>query len=79
MITGDLTEDGHLAQFEVLAELLAESRISPSRITLVPGNHDAYCEGGAFAEAMAGPLKAYAATSECGSPITLRDATLVSS
>jgi 3',5'-cyclic AMP phosphodiesterase CpdA len=77
VITGDLTEDGHFAQFEVLAELLAESRISPSRITLVPGNHDAYCEGGAFAEAMAGPLRPYAATSRCGSPIFLRDATLV--
>src|SRR5450432_470622 len=77
VITGDLTEDGHLAQFEVLAELLAESHISPGRITLVPGNHDAYCENGTFAQAMAGPLRAYAATSRCGSPIALRDATLV--
>jgi len=77
LITGDLTEDGHLAQFEVLAELLSESRIAPSRITLVPGNHDAYCEGGTYAEAMAGPLKAYAATSQCGIPIALRDATIV--
>jgi 3',5'-cyclic AMP phosphodiesterase CpdA len=77
LITGDLTEDGHFAQFEVLAELLHDSRISPSRITLVPGNHDAYCEGGAFADAMAGPLKAFAATSQCGTPIALRDVTLV--
>jgi 3',5'-cyclic AMP phosphodiesterase CpdA len=77
LITGDLTEDGHMAQFEILAELLAESRIPPERITLVPGNHDAYTDGGTYLEAMAGPLKSYASTSDCGSPIALRDVTLV--
>src|SRR6266542_295684 len=77
MITGDLTEDGYLAQFEVLAELLADSRIAPERITLVPGNHDAYADGGTFAEAMAGPLKPYAQTSAFGLPIELRDVTIV--
>jgi Icc protein len=77
LITGDLTEDGKPEQFEVLAELLAESRIASDRITLVPGNHDAYEDGGAYAEAMAGPLKAYAPTSEIGSCLALRDATIV--
>ncbi len=77
MITGDLTEDGYLAQFEVLAELLADSRIAPERITLVPGNHDAYADGGTFAEALAGPLRAYAETSTFGACIELRDATIV--
>src|SRR4051794_830443 len=55
LITGDLTEDGAPAQFEVLAEVLADSRISPERITLVPGNHDAYTNGTAYAEALEGP------------------------
>src|SRR5271169_2137160 len=69
LITGDLTEDGHLQQFEVLAELLSESRISSERITLVPGNHDAYTDGGAFAAALRGPLKPYAATSSIGTAL----------
>src|SRR5437868_3871318 len=52
LITGDLTEDGHMAQFEVLAELLADSKIPPERVTLVPGNHDAYIDPDGYAEAM---------------------------
>jgi hypothetical protein len=77
LITGDLTEDGDPAQFEVLAELLADSKIAPDRITLVPGNHDAYTDGGAFDEAMSGPLKPYAATSQPGVPLEFRDVTIV--
>jgi len=77
LITGDLTEDGHLEQFEVLAQLLADSRIPAERITLVPGNHDAYIAGGAFAEAMDGPLEPYAATSALGTPLRFRDVTIV--
>ncbi len=77
LITGDLTEDGHLAQFEALAELLADSRIAPERITLVPGNHDAYTDGGTWDEAMRGPLKPYAATSVIGVPLRFRDMTIV--
>jgi 3',5'-cyclic AMP phosphodiesterase CpdA len=77
VITGDLTEDGHPAQFEVLAELLADSRIAPERITIVPGNHDAYTDGEAFADAMRGPLKAYAPTSRTGVPLRFRDVTIV--
>ena len=41
-ITGDLTEDGSDGQFEELASILAGSGLSPARVTLVPGNHDAY-------------------------------------
>jgi len=77
LITGDLTEDGHFEQFEVLAELLAESRIPAERITLVPGNHDAYIDGGAFAAAMKGPLQPYAATSSTGTALCFRDVTIV--
>jgi len=77
LITGDLTEDGHFEQFEVLAELLADSRIPAERITLVPGNHDAYIDGGAFAAAMKGPLQPYAATSSIGTALRFRDVTIV--
>jgi hypothetical protein len=77
VVTGDLTEDGHADQFEVLAELLAESRFPSDRITIVPGNHDAYGDGKAFAEAMAGPLRPYAKASGICAPVTLRDATIV--
>jgi len=77
LITGDLTEDGHLEQFEVLAELLSDSRIPAERITLVPGNHDAYIDGGAFAMAMQGPLKPYAATSLTATALRFDDVTIV--
>jgi hypothetical protein len=76
-MTGDLTEDGYLEQFEVLGELLSESGIPAERITLVPGNHDAYTGGGAFADALKGPLRPYAATSSIGTPLRFRDVTIV--
>jgi len=77
VITGDLTEDGDPTQFEILAELLAASHIPEERITIVPGNHDAYRCGGNFAEAMAGPLRPYARTSLSSVPLSFRDMTLV--
>ena len=77
VVTGDLTEDGTPAQFEVLGEVLAESRIAPERITLVPGNHDAYDSAENYAAALAGPLREYAATSTVVSPIALSDVTLL--
>ena len=61
--TGDLTEDGVDAQFEALAEVLAESGWAPERVTLVPGNHDAYSDPDAWRRALVGPLRSYAATS----------------
>ena len=42
LFTGDLTETGTLAQFEVLAELLADCNLRDDEVTLLPGNHDAY-------------------------------------
>lgn len=77
LITGDLTEDGLDAQFDVLAELLADSKLAPERITLLAGNHDAYVDRAAFARALLGPLRPYAATSTAGTPITLRDAVIL--
>lgn len=77
VITGDLTEDGDPAQFEVLAEVLADSHFPAERITLVPGNHDAYDAAHNYETALAGPLRPYAPTSTIGSPLAFRDCTLV--
>jgi 3',5'-cyclic AMP phosphodiesterase CpdA len=77
LVTGDLTEDGIDPQFEVLAEVLAESRLSPSKVTLLAGNHDAYADGGAFDRALKGSLAPYAPTSTQGSPIVLGDTVIL--
>ncbi|WP_437717572.1 metallophosphoesterase [Sorangium sp. So ce448] len=70
VLTGDLTEDGTPAQFEVLAAVLAESGWDPARVTLVPGNHDAYTEG-AWERALEGCLRPFAATSRQGTAVAL--------
>lgn len=61
--TGDLTEDGEPAQFEVLAEVLGDSGVDPQRCSLIWGNHDSYTEATAFRRAMAGPLAGFSKTS----------------
>ncbi len=66
VISGDLTELGTPAQFERFAEVLHEAGIAPEQVTLVPGNHDAYEAPDGWKKAMAGPLRAYAASSESG-------------
>jgi 3',5'-cyclic AMP phosphodiesterase CpdA len=63
VVTGDLTEMGSDAQFGVLAEILHDSKITPERVTLVPGNHDAYTSADGWTRALAGPLRELAATS----------------
>jgi 3',5'-cyclic AMP phosphodiesterase CpdA len=63
VISGDLTELGTEAQFACFADALDEANVSPDEVTLVPGNHDAYTDGRAFARALAGPLAKYAASS----------------
>lgn len=77
VITGDLTEDGMDVQFEVLAEVLSESRWPASRVTLVPGNHDAYHDGESFVRALSGPLRAYRDTSVEGAITALAGALLI--
>jgi 3',5'-cyclic AMP phosphodiesterase CpdA len=77
VITGDLTEDGVDAQFGVLAEVLDASPWPAARVTLVPGNHDAYAGDGAFERALAGPLARFAATSRPGAITVLANALLV--
>ncbi|GAC1569033.1 MAG: hypothetical protein NVS3B20_22310 [Polyangiales bacterium] len=63
VITGDLTEDGLDEQFEVLARCLQKSEWSPQRVTLVPGNHDAYSDDAGWSRALNGPLASYQRTS----------------
>jgi len=66
LITGDLTEDGVPAQFELLAEVLSEAGLEPERVTLVAGNHDLYVDPLAFTRALEGPLRRYARSSRPG-------------
>jgi 3',5'-cyclic AMP phosphodiesterase CpdA len=63
VITGDLTETGSDGQFSAFADVLSASGIDPKRISLVPGNHDAYTAEGAWLRALEGPLAAYAESS----------------
>jgi 3',5'-cyclic AMP phosphodiesterase CpdA len=68
VVSGDLTESGTPGQFEALAEALHSAPFPPERITLVPGNHDAYGPpaggfGAAWGAALAGPLRPFARTS----------------
>lgn len=63
VVSGDLTEIGVPGEFETLAETLHDSGIAPSRITLVPGNHDLYTSPDAWSVALDGPLAAFRQTS----------------
>ena len=63
VVSGDLTETGTPGQFEAFAEVLDGARIAPHRITLVPGNHDAYTSTDGWARALEGPLAPYRPTS----------------
>jgi len=60
VISGDLTEVGTPLQYEAFAATLHDSAIHPERVTLVPGNHDAYSSGDAWKRALEGPLRAFA-------------------
>ena len=75
MITGDLTEDGTLGQFEVLAEVLHDSGLRSEAITLVPGNHDAYSGFAAWQRALRGPLRPWRRPSSA--PVRVGDVELL--
>jgi 3',5'-cyclic AMP phosphodiesterase CpdA len=77
IVTGDLTEDGDRAQFEVLAEVLYRSGLDPETVTLVPGNHDAYSERDAWSRALEGPLRAFRRTSSPGAHTLLSAAVIL--
>jgi 3',5'-cyclic AMP phosphodiesterase CpdA len=69
VVTGDLTEDGQLSQFEVVREVFEECGLAPDQVTLTPGNHDAYGDG--WDAAIKGPLAPYAKTSGRGAVTAL--------
>jgi 3',5'-cyclic-AMP phosphodiesterase len=79
IVSGDLTESGTVAQFETLASVLDDLHIDPERITLVPGNHDAYTAHDGWARALEGPLKRYQPLSatEAGKVIDLGDVAIL--
>jgi 3',5'-cyclic AMP phosphodiesterase CpdA len=77
VVTGDLTEDGTDAQFELLAEVFAGSGIDPHEVTFTAGNHDAYHDRGAFGRALLGPLRPFAATSQAGALTVLDDVAII--
>jgi Icc protein len=66
VVSGDLTEIGSDAQFDAFATALHDSAITPDRITLVPGNHDAYTREDGWRRALDGPLQAFKASSAHG-------------
>lgn len=75
VLTGDLTEDGVVAQYDVLRQLLDGCGLEPRQITLLPGNHDAH--GLDWAEALAGPLDRWAVTSRPGEVVRVGGARIV--
>ena len=77
LVTGDLTEDGDRAQFEVLAEVMQRSGLDPENVTLVPGNHDTYSERDAWSRALEGPLRAFRRTSLPGAHTELPGAVIL--
>jgi 3',5'-cyclic AMP phosphodiesterase CpdA len=77
LLTGDLTEDGVDSQFEMLAEALDLSGVEPERVTLLPGNHDAYVDYHAYDRALEGPLRGFRATSQAGTRTVLDGAVIV--
>jgi 3',5'-cyclic AMP phosphodiesterase CpdA len=66
VFTGDLTELGTPSQFEALAAVLYAAELDPERVTLVPGNHDAYTSADAWRHAMDGPLRPFRRASATG-------------
>ena len=56
VVSGDLTELGDDAEFELFAEVLEAAGIPAENVTLVPGNHDAYTTADGWSRALEGPL-----------------------
>lgn len=74
VVSGDLTELGDDAEYELFGEILESSEIAPEHITLVPGNHDAYTSRDGWERALAGPLAPWAGTSaRAGSAVHVVD------
>jgi 3',5'-cyclic-AMP phosphodiesterase len=63
VVSGDLTELGDEAEYELFGEILADAGIDPERVTLIPGNHDAYTARDGWKRALEGPLAPWASAS----------------
>lgn len=59
VVSGDLTEIGSDGELEAFANALVGTGVDPDRVTLVPGNHDAYTSGDAWTRALDGPLRPF--------------------
>ena len=79
IISGDLTEYGTKAQFELFAEIALASGFPPEQVTLIPGNHDRYDDDRSFSDALAGPLAPFArnAPAEPGKVVDLGEAVVI--
>lgn len=74
VVSGDLTELGDEAEYELFGEILADAGIDAERITLIPGNHDAYTARDGWERAIDGPLAPWAETSaRAGSAVHVVD------
>lgn len=74
VVSGDLTELGDEAEYELFGEILADSGIDAGRITLIPGNHDAYTARDGWKRALEGPLAPWAeASARVGSAVHVVD------
>lgn len=59
VVSGDLTELGDEAEYELFGEILEDARIAPEHVTLIPGNHDAYTARDGWKRALEGPLASW--------------------
>lgn len=79
VFSGDLTEIGSPGEYEQFADTLLGTGVDPDRVTLVPGNHDAYTSNDAWRRALEGPLRPFRAhaASEPGKVIEHHDLFIV--
>jgi 3',5'-cyclic-AMP phosphodiesterase len=74
VVSGDLTELGDEAEYDLFGEILADSGLDAERITLIPGNHDAYTARDGWERALRGPLAPWAdASARVGSAVHVVD------
>jgi 3',5'-cyclic AMP phosphodiesterase CpdA len=59
VVSGDVTNLSLPGEFELVSRKLADLPLPPSRVTMVPGNHDVYTYGSARRGGFEGTLSAY--------------------
>jgi 3',5'-cyclic-AMP phosphodiesterase len=74
VVSGDLTELGDEAEYELFAEVLSDSGIAAENITLIPGNHDMYTARDGWQRALGGPLAPWSdASARAGTEVHVVD------